>query len=332
MNDFKFIPDNDHFQKIRLTTIGASDIPILCNLSKYKTSRELWLEKTGRIEPFQGNSVTEWGHRHEPQIIASYIEEITKNKYFANNFLINYVKYSESRPIDWQPTTIFYPFTEFIHPDIKFAMAHPDCLEIENNYIIEAKSHKQFVYDYDEIPLTEYLQIQWQLLCAGLNDAVLRALVNTNEEHTLNVKSNKKIQEKLIEAAQKFHWHMKNDIEPNPVNSDDIKKIFPEVQNKTSYLTDIESEYANKMKSRRDFLQNKIKTYKSEIDDINDGLLLLTRDNKYLYNADGDKICSQVMYEKENLSISDLKKFDENIYTNLKKNDIIKITGVRYVK
>ena len=37
----------------------------------------------------------------------------------------------------------------------------------------------------------------------------------------------------------------------------DIKKIFPQVINKTSYLTDIESEYAGKMIERKKFLKTK---------------------------------------------------------------------------
>lgn len=328
MNNFMFIPNEKYFQKIRQKTIGASDIPIICGLSKYKTPYVLWQEKTGRIEPFRGNDITEWGNLHEPNIIYRYIKE-KENNNIAYSFLFDYICHQNSRQDDYQPPTQFYPFTEFFHSEVKWAMAHPDCYNIKDNYIIEIKSHKSYVYDYNEVPITEYLQIQWQLLCCGLDDAVLRALVNTNEEFTLSIKSNKKIQEKLIDIASRFMFCINKDKEPMPINTADIKQVFPEVKNKTSYLTDIESEYANKMKERKRFLSDKIKKYNAEIVDINDGLLLLIRDNKYLYDTNGEKVCSQVIYEKESLSIKDLP---ENIYTELKNNGIIKINQVRYVR
>jgi predicted phage-related endonuclease len=328
MNNFTFIPNDEHFKKIRQTTVGASDIPIICGLSKYKTPHQLWLEKTGRTEGFQGNSVTEWGHLHEGNILYRYIKEITEAELIADIFLLDYIKHNKKRPKKWKPDTVYFPYTEFIHPEIKFAMAHPDCIDTIGKINIEAKSHKLFIYDYKEIPLPEYLQIQWQLLCTGLNDAVLKALVNTNEEFTFNITANKKLQEKLIDLASRFFWHIKKDIEPQPVNSDDIKKIFPEVKIKSSYLTDIESEYAGKMIDRKKFLKKKIGKYNNEVKDINDGLMLLARDNKLLYNSEGEKLCSQVMYDKESLSIKDLP---ENIYKKLKEDGIIKTNQVRYI-
>lgn len=332
MNDFKFIPNEEYFKKIRYETIGASDIPIILGLSKYKTPYELWREKTKRVEMWEGNEITEWGHRHEYNILYSYIRENTLSG-TAEKFLIDYLQHLEKRTKRYKPPTNFYPFTEFFHPDIKWAISHPDCLEFQNEYLIQAKSHKKFVYDYDEIPISEYVQCQWEMLTSGTKENILRTLVNTNEEFTFNVKANKKIQEKLIIAAEKFWWHIQKDKEPMPINSNDIKKIFPVVKNESHYLVGSQSEMANKMKDRKEFLNSKIKKYSDEVKDINDAMFLMIGDNKYLYDEQGTKLCSQVQYSK--ISVNDLKKLEQNdnlLYTELKEKGYLNEKEIRFIR
>lgn len=327
LNDFTFIKNNKDFHQFRATHLGASDLVIICGLSKYTTPHKLFLLKTGRLLPDDMGDPAKWGHRLEMPVLSSYIEE-TRNEEIAYQFELDYLKHKNLRRKNYKPATEFFPFTRFIHSEVKWASAHPDCLNINNEYLIQAKSHKKFVYDYESIPIPEYIQCQWEMFCSGANENILRALVNTNEIFQFNITANKKLQEKLIDLASRFFWHVKNDKEPAPINSDDIKKIFPQVQVKSSYLTDIESEYAGKMIDRRKFLKKKIGKYNNEVKDINDGLMLLARDNKLLYNSEGEKLCSQVMYEKESLSIKDLP---ENIYKKLKEDGIIKTNQVRYI-
>lgn len=57
------------FHAERRTRMGASDIPIAAGLSPYKTPFELWLEKTGRVEPDGGSLLTEYGNDFEPAIL-----------------------------------------------------------------------------------------------------------------------------------------------------------------------------------------------------------------------------------------------------------------------
>lgn len=60
--------------------IGGSDMPIILNLSKYKTRFELLLEKLGEIEnDFEGNQYTEFGNEMEPKI-REFINELPNNK------------------------------------------------------------------------------------------------------------------------------------------------------------------------------------------------------------------------------------------------------------
>jgi len=345
MNHFKFILDEESFHKSRHKTIGASDMPILLGLSNFCTPYELWRIKTGKQEAFQGNNSTTWGHRHEPNILASYIESVSDSQ-TAYEFELDYITHKKARKPGYKPATRFFPFTEFQHPDYHFAIAHPDLIDMEEHLNIEAKSGRRFanirrnemdgfdpdVNNENGIPLKYYIQTQWQLLCTGLDKAILRALIDTNEELSYEIKASKKIQEKLIDIGSRFMFCIKKDKSPMPINSDDVKKLFPDVQEKTAYLLGSESEFANKMKERKSFLSGKVKKYQDEIEDINNSLMVLIGENRYLFDENNQKVCSQTMFEKESISLKDLKEKKPDIYENLKNDGIIEKNVVRYVR
>jgi putative phage-type endonuclease len=55
---------------LRRQSIGASDAPVICGLSSYKTRFQLWLEKTGQMEPEPAGEQARWGLRLEDDISA----------------------------------------------------------------------------------------------------------------------------------------------------------------------------------------------------------------------------------------------------------------------
>lgn len=66
----------DTVNKDRERYIGGSDIPIIMNLSPFKTRFDLLLEKSGyKANDFEGNNYTEYGNRLEPKI-RDYINTV----------------------------------------------------------------------------------------------------------------------------------------------------------------------------------------------------------------------------------------------------------------
>ena len=70
----------------RKNSIGASDASVVMGLSPWKSALQLWLEKTGAVEPedLSDNGSVEWGNRLESLIIAKFAEshpelEVTPN-------------------------------------------------------------------------------------------------------------------------------------------------------------------------------------------------------------------------------------------------------------
>lgn len=60
--------------KARLTGVGASESPVLMNVSTYQSAVELWGIKTGRITPTEGEESDRqlWGQRLEPLVAEEY--------------------------------------------------------------------------------------------------------------------------------------------------------------------------------------------------------------------------------------------------------------------
>lgn len=346
MNNFRFIPDQEHFDKIRLTALGASDFTILLGLSKYMSPYGKWRIMTGKDRPPEAGKAASWGHRHEMNILSSYIEEITCAD-TAYLFEMDYLKRKYKRPRRYNPPTEFLPYTEFFHPEIPWLMAHPDCIDLDREENIEAKSGRLYAnirrpgmdgYDYNDhgpsgVPLKVYVQTQIQMLCTGLKMTRVRALIDTSDVHTYEIPASKKVQEKLLDIGSRFMWNVKNNKEPMPINTADIKKMFPEVINKTAYVMGEQAEFARRMKERKKFLTSKVKRFKEEIEDINDGLFVMIGRNKYLFDDDNNKIATQVQFDIEKISgVKEIKETEKNLYIRLKSCGLIKPGKTRYVR
>lgn len=72
--------------------IGGSDIPIMMNISPFKTRWELLQEKAGLVEnTFDGNQYTEYGNVLEPKI-RDYINESQKDKFVEGKDIIDDIR------------------------------------------------------------------------------------------------------------------------------------------------------------------------------------------------------------------------------------------------
>lgn len=62
----------DHAE--RQKRLGGTDVAVILGLAPKRTDHELWLEKTGRLEPWAGNDATEIGTLVEPSLM-NYAEQ-----------------------------------------------------------------------------------------------------------------------------------------------------------------------------------------------------------------------------------------------------------------
>jgi len=97
--------------------IGGSDIPILMEISPFKTRWELLQEKAGLLkDDFEGNMYTEFGNILEPQI-RDYINQSLKDKFVEGKDIIDDVR-CHTDGIN-KTTVLEIKTTSQIHTDLK---------------------------------------------------------------------------------------------------------------------------------------------------------------------------------------------------------------------
>lgn len=97
--------------------IGGSDIPILMEISPFKTRWELLQEKAGLLKnDFEGNMYTEFGNILEPQI-RDYINQSLKDKFVEGKDIIDDVR-CHTDGIN-KTTVLEIKTTSQIHTDLK---------------------------------------------------------------------------------------------------------------------------------------------------------------------------------------------------------------------
>ena len=195
-------------KKERKLGIGGSDMPIILELSSYKTAYQLYLEKKLIIESSHDETpIQYWGNVLESVIRAEFSRR--------NNVVVE------------EPTETF------IHPFYNFMRGHIDGWIPEWNAVFEAKNSNQFMAHLwgksqsDVIPI-EYL-VQVAFYCSVLNSpcAYISVLIGGNDYREFKYTRDLELEETIIHAATKFWDSVQNDNPPTPINHNDIKLKYP---------------------------------------------------------------------------------------------------------
>ena len=169
-------PQSPEWLAARMDGIGGSDIATLLGLNPYKTPTQLWLDKTGRGEPFTGNYATDRGHYLEP-------------------FLLDCYRANRDRVIiDTAPDDI--P-SIIAHPEVHAARVSLDALAHDEHgtYVVEAKTVGRRAashWDNDDMPEAYKAQVGYQLAVTGLD--VAHVVADVAGEY----------QERIVEADPNF--------------------------------------------------------------------------------------------------------------------------------
>jgi predicted phage-related endonuclease len=148
-------------QALRLSGVGASEI-----FDVLSGGIATYARKVGEAEPFEGNTLTEFGHRIERVIGEAWAER--------------------------HPGVRIYTPGTLRHPDHEWALASPDRVVAKPGQgrparadwlsLLEIKTVFFSGSDYgegaDEVPEKHLVQVQWQQEVCGIEDATLVALVN----------------------------------------------------------------------------------------------------------------------------------------------------------
>lgn len=249
--------DRSEFLTARQSGIGGSDIAAVLGLSRYKTPLDIYLAKTAPEAQQENAEHLYWGHALEAPIINRFREETG----FA---------------VQPQPPTAR-------HPQHEWAIANADALitgaDGKPEGILEIKTSSAFksrewgADDTDEIPLEYIAQVQWYMGIFDVDYGYLAVLIGGNRYKHYRLNLDRELFAAMLEKARAFwHGHILAGIPPEPQNSDDVQRLFPQddgaaaeadtetlaAYNELKHLKAQAAELKSEIEAREELLKTKI--------------------------------------------------------------------------
>lgn len=195
MTDYRFQQGSAEWLELRKKKIGASEASIIMGISPYKTSLQLWREKTGRTIPSQPNASMLRGIEMEDELRQAYCNEIDE---------------------------LFLPRVVF-HPEYSFMMASLDGVTMDGRKILEVKTCNKDVFGKamsGEVAPHYYAQVQHQLSCVPEALEVHYHCFHKGSSATVIVNRNESYIEDMIEQEKIFYDCVINDVPPKSSDRD----------------------------------------------------------------------------------------------------------------
>lgn len=201
--------NTDEWRRLRLQGIGGSDVSIIAGINKFRSAHQLWLEKTGQIEPEETESeYAHFGTILEP-IVKKEFTRRTGLKIRSKNMLL-----------------------QSDEPDLQFMIANVDGVIKENEELVIFEAKTVSAYKKEEVeyaPLPEHiLQVQHYMKVIGTaRKAYIAYLCGGNQFFYHVVYRDDELIEKMIEM-ERYFWeeYVMKGVEPIPDGSDATTRYF----------------------------------------------------------------------------------------------------------
>lgn len=196
----------EEWLKYRTGGIGGSDVSIIAGINPFKSVHQLWLEKTGQVEPEQTES--EYAH------FGTLLEPIVRKEFTTRTGIKVRQKHMLLQSTE-------YPF---MYADLDGVINEDGELAI-----FEAKTASQYKMDTweEEVPAGYILQVQHYMAVTGAKKTYIAALVGGNHFVYHVVERDEVMIAKII-AMEKYFWetHVLGGIEPIPDGSEATTNYF----------------------------------------------------------------------------------------------------------
>jgi putative phage-type endonuclease len=191
----------------RAKGIGGSDAGVILGLNNYQTAFELWLEKTGQVEPIEiDNEAIYWGNEME-NVVAKEFEKRTGKKVRRTNFM-------------------------YSHPEHPFIKANVDRMVVGESAVLECKTANAFLakeWEGDEIPATYLVQVQHYLMVTGKEKGYIAVLIGGNRFIWKDVERDEELINMIFEAEKHFwEFHVQQFNPPELDGSSAAEKYLKE--------------------------------------------------------------------------------------------------------
>lgn len=221
--------------------VGSGDIAAICGADDYCTALKKWAVKTGKEPPDPENDHMWWGKIQEKPIAELAARRLALDLQYGNCLFAH-------DDLDWARATPDY-FAHSKDWTTTAAAAGENWVELpycEDQVIVECKNvswRARRKWESDT-PLAPRLQVMWQMGVLGhIKHALIAPLIGGDIiEGFLPrfVQFDAAIFSQMMEQAEKFKWHMDNDVPPPPTTGDAklLDKIIGPLKEQTVQLGD----------------------------------------------------------------------------------------------
>ena len=239
-------------------TLGGSEAAAALGLNPYKSPVQLWLEKTGQVEPPEINTdAVRWGQVLEPVIAA----ELEKDGYQINYF-----------------------GTSVEHID-GFRSCHPDGT-VDTDGLLEIKTagvRMSAAWDDGGIPTPYVIQCAHNIAVGNYQWALLACLIGGQRLEVRRIERDQELEQRVLELEEAFWRHVEDGTPPPPDGStatdEVLRRMYP--GNSDGGMYHLNPEDAHLVKELRDLKAASAVTDK-QIGRIEQELKMLMGDNTAL--------------------------------------------------
>lgn len=192
--------DKLHWLEMRKNKIGASDAPVIMNMSPWKTPYSLWQEKVGMNITQHTNSAMRRGLELEGEALDAF-ESITGH--------------------------IMFPQMVVNHPTISWMMATMDGISLDKSVGVEVKCAGKVDHELAKnrvIPDKYIPQLQHQMEVCGWDEMFYFSYHN-KEGVVVEVKRDRNFNTRMLEQEEEF-WNCVTEFRPPSKTEKDIPKQY----------------------------------------------------------------------------------------------------------
>lgn len=257
----------------RKTGIGASEVGAVLGVCHWKSQVDVWLEKMGRVPPFDGNAATYWGTLLEDLVAKEYAKK--------QGVCVRRFNYTLRRGV------LICDIDRLVHSDGKLPAVKD---RVVTNRAMDAKTSRDRSLWSDGIPMSYEAQgLSYMAVLPTVESFDFACLFLAERDLGVYplVRDDSAIAEILERIEAWWERHIVGQTAPDPMSEDDCKKLWGRHRPDTVCFATSEVEAALVELSNA-----KARKAKAEADeaDAKRVVMALLQDNEVLKSADGAKV------------------------------------------
>jgi putative phage-type endonuclease len=299
----------EEWLKFRNKGIGGSDASVILGFNKYKSPLQLFLEKTGQIEPEEAGESAYWGNVLE-DVVAKEFSIRTRLKVKRKNAILQ-------------------------HPEYPFILANVDRLIVGERTGLECKTASEYLkgeWVDDEIPAQYLIQCQHYMLATGYQSWWIAVLIGGNKFIYKKIERDEEIIHYLIQEEKNF-WenHVLANIPPmvdgSEASTNLLKSLYPTAIEGTEINLPLESDT---IIQELEETKAELKIAKKRVSELENRLKEMLKDHETGFSS--NHIITWEKVVRTDLDKKLLKSEMPDVYEKFEKKSSYRRLGIKKVK